>query len=111
MSPSPKSLEGLKDAECKKGQLSHRPPIPYVPVFDIVMPKEEPQIFKIKLPDASHLSMPIYSCCNNKEYLVHIVPVLLVNEQKGLPKKCRVLAKAVVKWSEALKNLQEAAGS
>ncbi len=32
-------------------------------------------------------------------------------EQKGLPKKCQVLAKAVVRWSKALKNLQEAAES
>ncbi len=111
MSTSLKSPEGLKDTECKKGQLSHRPPIPYVPVIDIVTPKEEPQIFKIKLPDASHLSMPISSRGNNEEYLVHIVAVLQVIDQKGLPKKCRVLAKAVVKWSEALKNLQEAAGS
>jgi hypothetical protein len=31
--------------------------------------------------------------------------------QKGLPKKCRVLAKAVVRWSEALKNLQKATES
>ncbi len=111
MSTSLKSLDGLKDAECKKGQLSHQPPIPYVPVVDDIMPKEEPQIFKIKLPDASHLSMPIYSHGNNKEYLVHIVAVLRVIEQKGLPKKCRVLAKAVVRRSEALKNLQEAAES
>jgi hypothetical protein len=66
MSTSLKSPDGLKDTECKKGQLSHRPLIPYVPVVDIVMPKEEPQIFKIKLPDASHLSMPIYSHGNNK---------------------------------------------
>ncbi len=108
----PSSLRiGLKDAECKKGQLSHRPPIPYVPVVDIITPKEEPQIFKIKFPDTSHLSMPIYSHGNNKEYLVHIVAVLRVIDQKGLPKKCRVLAKAVAKRSEALKNLQEAAGS
>jgi hypothetical protein len=42
---------------------------------------------------------------------VHIVAVLRIIEQKGLPKKCRVLGKAVVKRSEALKNLQEAAGS
>jgi hypothetical protein len=111
MSTSLKSPDRLKDAECKKGQLSHRPPILYVPVVDIVTPKEEPQVFKIKLLDASHLSMPIYSRGNNKEYLVHIVAVLQVIEQKGLPKKCRVLAKAIVKWSEALKNLQEAAGS
>ncbi len=59
MSTSLKSLDGLKDAECKKGQLSHRPPIPYVPGLDIVTPKEDPQVFKIKLPNASHLSMPI----------------------------------------------------
>jgi hypothetical protein len=45
-------------------------------VVDIVTPKEEPQVFKIKLPGASHLSMPIYSCGNNKEYLTHIVAVL-----------------------------------
>jgi hypothetical protein len=74
-------------------------------------PRKNPQIFKIKLPDASHLSMSIYSHGNNKEYLMHIVAVLQVIEQMGLPKKCRVLAKAVVKRSEALKNLQEAAGS
>jgi hypothetical protein len=97
MSTFLKSPDGSKDAECEKGQLSHRPPIPYVPVVDIVTLKEEPQIFKIKLPDASHLSMPIYSRGNNKEYLTHIVAVLRVIEQKGLPKKCRVLAKAVVR--------------
>ncbi len=71
MSTSLKSPDGLKDAECKKGQLSQRLPITYIPVVDIVTPKEELQIFKIKLPDASHLSMPIYSCGNNKEYLMH----------------------------------------
>jgi hypothetical protein len=105
MSTSLKSPDRLKDAECKKRQLSHRPPIPYVPVVDVVTPKEEPQIFKIKLPDAFHHSMPIYSRGNNEEYLTHIVAVLCIIEQKGLPKKCQVLAKAVVKWSEALKNL------
>jgi hypothetical protein len=55
--------------------------------------------------------MPIYSRGNNEEYLMHIVAVLQVIEQKGLPKKCRALAKAVVRWSEALKNLQDAAES
>jgi hypothetical protein len=111
MSTSLKSPDGLKDAECKKGQLSHRPPIPYIPVIDIVTPKEDPQVFKIKLPYASHLSMPIYSHGNNEEYLTHIVAVLQMINQTGLPKKCRVLAKAVARQSEALKNLQEAAES
>ncbi len=76
MSTFLKSPNGLKDVECKKGQLSHRTPISYIPVIDIVMPKEEPQIFKIKLPGVSHPSMLIYSRGNNKEYLAHIVAVL-----------------------------------
>ncbi len=76
MSTSLKSPDGLKDTECKKGQLSHQRPIPYVLVVDIITPEEEPQVFKIKLPGASHLSMPIYSRGNNKEYLMHIVAVL-----------------------------------
>ncbi len=111
MSTSLKSPDGLKDTECEKGQLSHRPPIPYVPVLDIITPKEDPQVFKIKLPNASHLSMPIYSRGNNEEYLTHIVAVLQLIEQKGLSKKYRDLAKAVARRSEALKNLQEAAES
>ncbi len=111
MSTSLKSPDGLKDGECEKGQLSYRPPIPYIPVVDVVTPKEEPQLYKVKLSDASHLSIPIYSRGNNEEYLAHVVAVLCIIKQKGLPKKCRVLAKAVVRWSEALKNLQEAAES
>jgi hypothetical protein len=62
-----------------------------IPVVDIVTPKEEPQIFKIKLPDASHLSMPIYSRGNNEEYLANIVVVLQVIEQKGLPNSAQCL--------------------
>ncbi len=111
MSASLKSPDGLKDVECKKRQLSHRPPIPYVPVIDIVAPEEEPQLYKVKLLDASHLGIPIYSRGNNEEYLAHIVTVLCIIKQKGLPKKCRVLAKAVVRWSKVLKNLQEAVES
>jgi hypothetical protein len=57
-------------------------------VVDIFMPKEEPQVFKINIPDAFHLSMPIDSHGNSKEYLVHIVAGLQVIEQKELPKKC-----------------------
>jgi hypothetical protein len=52
-----------------------------------------------------------YGPQGTKEYLAHIVAVLRIIDQKGLPKKCRMLAKAVVKWSEVLKNLLEAAGS
>jgi hypothetical protein len=111
MSTKLKSSDMLRDAECEKGQLSQRPPIPYVPVVDVLMPKEEPQVLKVKLPNTSHISILIFSHGNNKEYLAHVVAVLRIIEQKGLPKKCRVCTKAVAKQSEALKSLQEAAES
>ncbi len=98
----------LKDAECEKGQLSQRPPIPYVPVVDVITPKEDPTVLKVKLPDDSHISIPIFSRENNEEYIAHIVAVLRIIDQKKLHKKCRVNAKAVVKRRAALKNLQEA---
>ncbi len=108
MSTNLKSTDVLKDAKCKKGQLSQRPPIPYVPVVDVITPKEDPAMLKVKLHNNSHISVPIFSRGNNKEYIAHIVAVLCIIEQKGLPKKCRMYAKAVAKWQEALKNLQEA---
>jgi hypothetical protein len=80
MSTNLKSPDMLKDAECKKGWLSQQPPILYMPVVDIVTPKEEPQVLKVKLPNESHISIPIFSRGNNKEYLMHIVAVLHIIE-------------------------------
>ncbi len=108
MSTNLKSADMLKDAECKKGQLAQRLPIPYVPMVDVVTPKEDPAVLKVKLLDDSHISVPIFSRGNNEEYIAHIVTVLRIIEQKGLQKKCRVYAKAVAKRQAALKNLQEA---
>ncbi len=65
-------------------------------------------MLKVKLPNDSHISIPIFSRGNNEEYIAHIVAVLRIVEQKGLPKKYRVYAKAVAKRQAALKNLQEA---
>jgi hypothetical protein len=76
MSTTFKSPNGLKNAECEKGQLSNLPPIPYVLEMDIVTPKEKPQSLKVKFPDNSQLNVPKYSRGNTKEYLTHIVAVL-----------------------------------
>jgi hypothetical protein len=101
----------LKDSESKRGQLSNRPPTPYIPELDLFTPKEDPQVFKVKLTDNSHLNMNIYSHGNYKEYLTHINAVLRIIKQRGLVSKCTKLEKAVLRQSEMLKNLLEAAGS
>jgi hypothetical protein len=107
-----KSPDRLKGAECERGQLSIPTPIPYVSVMDIVTPKEDPQVYKVKLPDNSHINMHIYSHGNNEEYLTHIVAVLHVIKQRGLDSRCRKLEnKAILRQLEMLKNLLETAGS
>jgi hypothetical protein len=110
MSTTLKSPDGLKNTEFKKGQLSNRLPIPYIPEMHIIMPKEEPQVFKVKLLEDSHINMHIYSRGNTKEYLMHIVAVLHIIKQKGLDMRCRKLKKAVLRQSKMLKNLLEATG-
>jgi hypothetical protein len=111
MSTTLKTLKELKDSECKKGQLRSWPPVPYIPLTDLVTTKEVQETQKIKLPDGTILNMSIFSQGNTKEYLVHVVAVLHLIHQKGLNVQCRKLAKAVDRLAGTLQNLLKAAGS
>jgi hypothetical protein len=62
-----KSLpEGLKNPECKKGTPPVRPPIPYVPLTDLLEKWKTKQI-KVELPDGTYFQMLFYGSGNNKE--------------------------------------------
>jgi hypothetical protein len=83
MSLNLKSLpEGLKNAKCKKGTPPIRPLIPYVPPTDLLEKQETEQI-KVELPNGTKFQMPTYGYGNNNEYLVHVIAVLHLVEQKG----------------------------
>ncbi len=66
---------------------------------------------KVKLPNNSHISVPIFSRGNNKEYIAHIVAVLKIIKQKGLQKKCRVYAKAVAKQASGVEESPRSLGA
>jgi hypothetical protein len=74
--------EGLKNAKCKKGTPPVRPPIPCVPPTDLLEKREMEQI-KVELPDGTKFQMPTLGTGNNEEYLVHVIAVLHLVEQKG----------------------------
>ena len=42
--------KGLKDSECKRGNVINRPPLPYIPPADHHEKRDSKQI-KVKLPD------------------------------------------------------------
>ncbi len=78
--------EGLKNAECEKGTPPVRLPIPYVPPTDLLK-KQETEEIKVELPDRTKFQMPTYGSGNKEEYLVHVIAVLHLVEQKGTAAK------------------------
>jgi hypothetical protein len=88
-------LEGLRNTECKKGTPPVRPPIPYVPPPDLHKKREMEQI-KVQLPNGTMFQMPTYGTGNNEEYLVHIIAILHLVEQKGTAAKVKEAFAALV---------------
>jgi hypothetical protein len=92
--------EGLKNTKCKKGTPPVRPPIPYVPPTDLHEKRETEQI-KVELPDGTKFQMPTYGSGNNKEYLVFVIAVLQLIEQKETAAKVKEAFTALVEvWKE-----------
>ncbi len=60
-----------------------RPPIPYVPPLDLHKKQETEQI-KVKMSDRTNFQMAIFGYGNKEEYLVHVIVVLRIIEQKGM---------------------------
>ena len=87
MSTSKAVPEGLKNQECKKGNQKKRPPILYVPIVyevqeAIVKGKEYP--YKIKLPDKTEFSVPIWDTGTPEAFLIHVQQAKSACKRKGL---------------------------
>jgi hypothetical protein len=73
--------EGLKDLECKQGNIINRPPIPYVEPADLNKKQEMTKI-KVKLPDGINYQMAPFQAGNNEDYVSHILVMRCLLEQK-----------------------------
>ena len=51
---------------------------------------------KVELPDGTKFQMPTYGSGNNKEYLVHVIAVLCLVEQKGTAAKVKEAFAALI---------------
>jgi hypothetical protein len=82
MSPTHKSLpKGVMDLECEKGTPTIRPPIPCIPSIDLQEKRDTKQI-KVKLSDGTIFQMSAFGQRNNEEYLVHVIVIKHLLEQK-----------------------------
>ncbi len=98
--------EGMKNSECKKEKLVAQPPIPYVPPIDLLK-KQEPEQIKVKLPDGTNFQMAAFGNGNNEEYLVYVIAILRVIEQKGMEQDIRKAFQVLVELRREMKPLFE----
>jgi hypothetical protein len=79
--------EGLKNQKCKKGYRKKCPPIPYVPMVDEVqeaISKGKEFSYKVKLPDKTKFSVPIWDTGTQEAFLIHVQQVKSTCKRRGL---------------------------
>ena len=76
-------LEGLKDSECKRGNIINWPPIPYVQPVD-PNEKQEKTKLKVKLPDGTNYQMVPFRARTNEDFITHIITMKQLLEQKEI---------------------------
>ena len=103
--------EGLKNQECEKGNRKKRPPIPYVPVSDEVqeaVSKGKDFSYKIKLPDKTEFSVPIWDTGTQEAFLIHVQQAKSACKRKGLFQDYNDAILAESKSMEQAKTLRKA---
>ncbi len=105
MSGNAKSpAEGPKDAECERGVITTRPPIPYVPPMDPYEKQEKTEI-KTKLPDGTNYQMVPFRAGSNEDYVHNIIGMILLVEQKDLENSTKKVFVAASKIKEKVRPL------
>ena len=111
MSASKAVPKGLKNQKCKKGNHKKQPPIPYVPVVDEVQEavnKGKEYSYKIKLPNKTEFSVPIWDTGTQEAFLIHVQQAKSACKRKGLFKDYEDALEAESKADEQAKSLQRA---
>jgi hypothetical protein len=111
MSTSKAVPDGLKNQECKKGNRKKRPPIPYVPMVDEIQEavnKGKEYSYKIKLPDKTEFSVPIWDTGIQEAFLIHVQQAKSPCTRKGLFKDYDDALEAESKADEQAKSFRRA---
>ncbi len=111
MSTSRAVPEGLKNHECKKGNRKKPPPIPYVPLVDEVqeaIAKGKEYSNKVKLPNKTKFSVPIWDTGTQEAFLIHMQQAKSACKRKGLFQDYDDTIEAESKAMEQVKSFQKA---
>jgi hypothetical protein len=107
MSSTPASQE-LSDAECKKGQVTQRPPIPYAVSKNGLLLSTLREIIKIKMPKGESKQTLLGNGADGEEYVKHLMSFTRFMEKKGYEADLKAASKVTLSATTALKKLVKA---
>jgi hypothetical protein len=107
MSSTPTSYK-LSNADCKKGQVTQRPPIPYAVSKNCLLVSTLQETVKIKMPEGESKQSLFGSGADGEEYVKHLMSFFQFMEKKGYKADLETAFKVTLSMTTALKKLAKA---
>jgi hypothetical protein len=104
MSFTPTSYE-LSDADCKKGHVTQRPPIPYAVSKNGLLVSTSRETIKIKTPEGESKQSLLGDGADGEEYVKHLMSFARFMEKKGYEADLEAASKVTLSATTALKKL------
>jgi hypothetical protein len=100
--------KGIKDWECKRFALQERPPVPYVPVQEMVSLLKSDRSLKTTIRADAELRLPIWHCRTCKAFLMHVSSALNAIKKRGTFKAYKKAHEAYLEQKEVAKQAKAA---
>jgi hypothetical protein len=98
----------LSNAECKKGQVTQRPPIQYTVSKNGLLLSTSRETIKIKTPEGESKQTLLGNGADGEEYVKHHMSFSQFMEKKGYKADLKVASKVTLSMTTALKKLVNA---
>jgi hypothetical protein len=98
----------LSNADCKKGQVTQRPPIPYAVSKNGLLLSTSRETVKIKMPDGESKQSLLGDKADGEEYVKHLMSFAQFMEKKGCEADLKAASKVTLSMTTALKKLAKA---
>ncbi len=107
MSSTPTSHK-LSNADCEKGQVAQRPPIPYAVSKNGLLVSTLRETIKVKTPEGESKKTLLGDGADMEEYVKHLMSFFRFMEKKGYEADLEATTKVTLSMTTALKKLAKA---
>jgi hypothetical protein len=98
----------LSNADCEKGQVTQRPPIPYAVSKNGLLMSTSQETVKIKTPKGESKQSLLGNGADGEEYVKHLMSFARFMEKKGYEADLEAASKVTLSTTTALKKLAKA---